>query len=352
MNVLLAQRLLSPSAVLAAGAGLLFFAPLVSVGDTQVPHTFQAGTKALAAEVNANFDALMAAVDDLRPANRIVVATDGGDFDSVADALASITDAAEDNPYVVWVAPGVYDETDLCVVPAFVSLVGESATSTRVTSSLTSNVADGASATLLLEDQAALVGLTIENTGSASISTAVYGEDLSRATRIAGCVLRASGGGGIGHFGVKVEDSDLTIVDSLLQAEGATIVNSAFACVGPIGSFAQPRLVDCVLEADGPASGIGAQLLSTSAAFEGCVIAADFRGITGASNGSTTLRDSEVRMLNLNPVFELTGSSKVLSATTRFEGGNPIGLGSSSKYVHCFKANFDPIVNGTGSVVQ
>lgn len=44
-------------------------------------------------------------------ANVVTVAKSGGDFTSVAAAVATINDATHNNPYLVWVAPGVYTET-------------------------------------------------------------------------------------------------------------------------------------------------------------------------------------------------------------------------------------------------
>jgi hypothetical protein len=41
----------------------------------------------------------------------VVVAKSGGDFTTITDALNSITDATFENPYLVWVGPGVYTET-------------------------------------------------------------------------------------------------------------------------------------------------------------------------------------------------------------------------------------------------
>lgn len=42
--------------------------------------------------------------------NVVVVAKSGGDFDTITSALASITDATATNRYLVWVAPGTYNE--------------------------------------------------------------------------------------------------------------------------------------------------------------------------------------------------------------------------------------------------
>ena len=48
--------------------------------------------------------------DDLEPlANIITVAKNNGDFTNPIDAMNSISDASETNPYLIVIAPGVYD---------------------------------------------------------------------------------------------------------------------------------------------------------------------------------------------------------------------------------------------------
>ncbi|MBD3242518.1 MAG: hypothetical protein GF331_18155 [Chitinivibrionales bacterium] len=54
--------------------------------------------------------------------NVIIVAKSGGDFTSVSDAVASITDASRSNQYLIWVAPGTYK--DRVVLPQNVHLQG------------------------------------------------------------------------------------------------------------------------------------------------------------------------------------------------------------------------------------
>jgi hypothetical protein len=57
------------------------------------------------------------------PAQTVTVAESGGDFDSVKDAIDSITDAGSSKPYVVLVYPGVYLE-DPITLKAFVAVEG------------------------------------------------------------------------------------------------------------------------------------------------------------------------------------------------------------------------------------
>jgi hypothetical protein len=61
------------------------------------------------------------------PAREVWVAPSGGDFTTVTAALASITDASSTNPYVVRIAPGVYDEPSTVVLKNHVALVGSGA---------------------------------------------------------------------------------------------------------------------------------------------------------------------------------------------------------------------------------
>jgi hypothetical protein len=56
-------------------------------------------------------------------AQTVTVAESGGDFDSIKDAIDSITDASSSKPYVVLVYPGVYSE-DPITLKAFVAVEG------------------------------------------------------------------------------------------------------------------------------------------------------------------------------------------------------------------------------------
>ena len=98
--------------------------------------------------------------------NTIIVAKGGGDFASVQAALNSITTASASNPYLVYVAPGVY--TEQVTLKPYVTLegAGPSATIIRWTGG-DQRPADGdGSATIVGADNATLRQLAVESGGA------------------------------------------------------------------------------------------------------------------------------------------------------------------------------------------
>ena len=331
--------------------------------DFTPPHDFQAGSPARASEVNENFQSMSAGLTSLSsridafentvpPANVRIVATEGGDFDSVAAALASITDAADDNRYLVRVAPGVYDETEASVVPSFVVLRGAGPEVTVVRSQRSSNVPNVTAATAQLQDFAGIADLTIVNTGASSLSIGVSVIQTSRNATLRNVRILLDGAGGTGHFGVHASDSDLTIEGCRIEVSGATIANSAFACVDSNGPFSQPLVQDSILIGRGNNTGMGMQLSETAATVMNSRVRGDFRAINSTINGISRIHHSQIETLGASPVYEVNGGAAILSAGVNFVGGNPVGLATQFRYVHCYKANFQPVVNGDGSDID
>ena len=92
--------------------------------------------------------------------NVIVVAKSGGDFTSIQAALDSITDASDTNRYLVWVAPGVYNER--VTMKPYVDIEGAGEQVTRITYGGSSNPDTG---TVVGANDAELRFLTVESTG-------------------------------------------------------------------------------------------------------------------------------------------------------------------------------------------
>ena len=99
-------------------------APLVSAQEL---HTFSNGEVADAEKINENFEALK------RPTTAISVAQNShGDFLLLSDALASITDASESKPYLIKIAPGVYEESNTVSLKSHVSIEGSGTKTTSI----------------------------------------------------------------------------------------------------------------------------------------------------------------------------------------------------------------------------
>jgi pectin methylesterase-like acyl-CoA thioesterase len=133
--------------------------------------------------------------------NTITVSESGGDFTTIYDAIASITDASADNTYGILVGPGVYVEQQLNV-PSYVSVVGSSINSTIVEpSGLTHHV-------FSLSKMTELSFMTIRNCGNGY--ACVYAENIGNFAQLHKISIYYSDNGII---------MDTTSIDSTLYIE-------------------------------------------------------------------------------------------------------------------------------------
>jgi len=107
-------------------------------------------------------------------ANVIVVAKAGGDFTSIQAAVDSITNATSLNPYLVWVAPGIY--TEAVTMTSWVDIEGAGQHATKITYQ---GSADFSDATVLGADNAALRNIAVENTGGDTYGIAIVADGTS-----------------------------------------------------------------------------------------------------------------------------------------------------------------------------
>jgi hypothetical protein len=122
----------------------------------------------------------------------VTVAKSGGDYATIQAALDSITDAAADNTYLVWVAPGMYSET--VTMKPYVHLQGAGQEATVITST-----ASGASwpppPTLALSSDTSLRDLTVGNGGTGNYNVVLLATAGTTRTLVADVTARAEGGG-------------------------------------------------------------------------------------------------------------------------------------------------------------
>jgi hypothetical protein len=118
--------------------------------------------------------------DGVEYANVIVVAKSGGDYASIQAAIDSITDANSENPYLVWVAPGVYSET--VTMKSHVHLQGAGQEATIITSAVTNDSLPPDQATLVLTWITSLRDVTISNHGDGIFNVALLAPNVTRAS--------------------------------------------------------------------------------------------------------------------------------------------------------------------------
>jgi hypothetical protein len=96
--------------------------------------------------------------------NLVIVAKSGGDYTTIQSAVDSISDATAGNPYLIWVAPGVYSEA--VTMKPYVHLQGSGQGATVITSDVTNPSIPPTQATLILVDNVSLRDMTVQNTGT------------------------------------------------------------------------------------------------------------------------------------------------------------------------------------------
>jgi hypothetical protein len=125
--------------------------------------------------------------------NVVVVAKSGGDYTTVQAAIDTITDAAADNQYLVWVAPGVYSET--VSMKPYVHLQGAGQDATVITSGVSFSDWPPTEATLILASDVSLRDLTVVNEGAVGAHPALVATAGMTRTVVADVTAQALGGG-------------------------------------------------------------------------------------------------------------------------------------------------------------
>ncbi len=286
--------------------------------------------------------------------NVIVVAKSGGDYTSVAEALATTSSAASTNRYLVWVAPGVYAETELSQVRQYVHLRGAGPNATVVTSTRSGGTPGNVSATVQLDDNGWVSDITIRNSGTGVFGIGIWSNAATRATVVEHVVAEATGAGGTGHYAVYLNDAEPTIRNSRLRAYGATGfgtgVNAALGVVNVAGGFPQPLIESSVLIggtsttdekscAGNSGTGFAIQYTSTAAQVRDSILCGDRRTIFGGVSGITRIAHSQIWSSGTinSYLVETSGSATILIATSQVihSNTNKLAPGSAPTSLQC-----------------
>jgi len=159
--------------------------------------------------------------------NVVVVASSGGDYTSIQAAIDSITDASASNPYLVWVAPGVY--TEQVAMKSHVHLRGAGQEATVITSNVGNTTWPPDQPTVGLASDVSLRDLSILNTGAGPSDTALVASGGTERALVADVTATTQGAGGHNYTIVLIGPGTDIAVDRVTAiAEGGSGVNGAF----------------------------------------------------------------------------------------------------------------------------
>lgn len=250
-----------------------------------------------------------------------VVAKSGGDYTTIGDALAAITTASSSNHFLVYVAPGTYNER--VIMKAHVDIEGAGELATRILYEGGLTKANGF--TVSGDANAELRNLTVENSGGATYGVAVYNDaSVFRITNVRAVASGAtSAHTGIYNVGsiilthVKVEATGGSSADGIendsatgLFMRDVSVVasGSTTLCRGFLNRECTVTLVDCSISASGAPLNYGIHNTAGSGTFG--VVVRDSQ-IIGSSY--TILNDSEFTVL--------VGASQLGGGTVSAGGG-------------------------------
>jgi hypothetical protein len=210
-------------------------------------------------------------------------------------ALASITDASASKPYVIQLAPGVYDVggTTLAMKPD-VSIAGAGSAATRITGDLADNSFGD---TLVMgADRTVLRDVTVVHRGD-------HPQGFSQTTllvkgritmRVEDAVLQADTTAGTGYAFVAIDSSFVEVRDSRLEAAGRLTAEAASA-------YNQADITirgsELTATAPGVAYGVRAASAGSTAVVEhSAIVSTDLAvmGGTGAGEGPVTIGASRL----------------------------------------------------------
>jgi hypothetical protein len=158
-------------------------------------------------------------------ARTLVVAASGGDFASVQAAVNSITDASATNPYLIWIAPGIYAET--VTLKPYVHLQGAGRDVTVLQGNITDD--DGHpvdKATLILDNHTSARDLTVNNNGSSGQDRVSVLVPIGKSNVQLSNLHTATGGTARSSYTVWIAGR-ATLENVTATAGGGTVINAA-----------------------------------------------------------------------------------------------------------------------------
>lgn len=165
--------------------------------------------------------------------NVVTVSAQNGDFTSLSDAMASITDASFDNSYLIVMGPGTFTLTEQVIVKSYVSIQGSGVLRTRIEGNVSGNAGLHA-ALIVLASDTSISDLTMRNSGATNIAdfrTGVFvlGNPSSR-QRVENVHIQVDAEGNGTSYGIESSSADALVSDTRVDvtpSTGGPLITSA-----------------------------------------------------------------------------------------------------------------------------
>lgn len=254
--------------------------------------------------------------------NVLVVTTSGGHYNSIAAAVNSISDNTTTNRYLIWVAPGIYNER--VTMKPFVDIEGSGELNTKIT--FAGSVTD-TTGTVVGANDAELRFLTAENTGGAANAIAIYnGGTAPRLTHVTG-----SAAGGTNNIGIHNDGAAPTMQNVTASASGGTY------SIGIRDYYSSsPMMADVIASASGGTNSYGIFNFSSSSPIMTNISTTatggtDNRGVYNTSASSPKMTQVSASASgganSYGVVNTLTSSPKMKDITASASGGTTANFG-------------------------
>lgn len=164
----------------------------VLIGDSYGNYSIDVSTsQLLGGVINPNNSLVI-----LKSLNKITVATKGGDYYLISEALNAIVDSSVNNRYLINVESGTYNEPANIVCKPYINIVGSGIGDVIVNLNVDSPTPDITAASVILASNTSLFNLIFNNVGNVSGNYVIgaWGVNLTDIT-IRDCTISASGAG-------------------------------------------------------------------------------------------------------------------------------------------------------------
>lgn len=216
--------------------------------------------------------------------NVVTVAKSGGQFTDVSAALASIGDKANaDNPYLLFIGPGVYTVTETVQMKEWVSITGSGEGTTTIKGAIsTDNYASSSSTIIMGADNSTLSHLSVINEGGGNYSIGIFNDDTSPTIRNVTVESSAFG------ESYAVHNSGNLSKPTLVDVKASSIAAGLFS-VGVFNEASSPSLTN--VEATGQGGGInyGVYNNSSSPTIRNSTLNGITAGLRGGTASSSTI---------------------------------------------------------------